>query len=55
MWSPNPTAEWFIMFFYYFLLMYSFVPVSLIVSMVSVKFFSRSLIQLDLAMYDEDR
>ena len=41
--------------FYYFLLMYSFVPVSLIVSMVSVKFFSRSLIQLDLAMYDEDR
>ena len=40
-------------FFYYFLLMANFVPVSLYVSMSTVKFFQAKFIEDDLLIYHE--
>lgn len=53
-WDPNMTEEWFIMFFYFFLLMYQFVPISLYVSMTVVKYFQAQFMQWDLQMYHEE-
>ncbi|CAM9414176.1 unnamed protein product [Choristocarpus tenellus] len=46
--------EFIIMFFYYFLLLGNFIPVSLYVSMSTVKFFQSYFINQDLDMYHEN-
>jgi len=48
------TVEWIVYFFYYFLLNYSFIPISLYVSMTTVKFFQSYFIEQDLQMYSEE-
>ncbi|OQR94483.1 phospholipid-transporting ATPase [Achlya hypogyna] len=47
----NPVANFFLLFLYFFLLLNSFIPVSLYVSMTSVKFFQAYFMNNDLKMY----
>jgi len=49
----QPVGNWFIQFFYYFLLHASFIPVSLYVSMALARFFQSFFINHDLDMYYE--
>jgi len=55
----DPTTEFFlsgiVQYFYFFLLMANFVPVSLYVSMSTVKFFQAHFIEADLEIYHEVR
>lgn len=48
---PNPAANWFLMFAYFFLLHSSFIPVSLYVSMSVVRFYQSFFMNNDLEMY----
>ncbi|KUF96537.1 Proteasome subunit alpha type [Phytophthora nicotianae] len=50
----SPVGNFFIMVLYYFLLLNSFIPVSLYVSMTSVKFMQSYFMNNDLEMYHED-
>ncbi|OQR85207.1 phospholipid-transporting ATPase, partial [Thraustotheca clavata] len=50
----NPLANFFLLFLYYFLLLNSFIPVSLYVSMTSVKFIQAYFMNQDLEMYHEE-
>ena len=52
-WSPNPVSYWFVKFFYFFLLHATYIPVSLYVSMATVRFFQSWFINNDLDMYHE--
>ncbi|EQC34176.1 hypothetical protein SDRG_08383 [Saprolegnia diclina VS20] len=47
----NPVANFFLLFLYFFLLLNSFIPVSLYVSMTSVKFVQAYFMNNDLKMY----
>ncbi|KAF0687190.1 Aste57867_21046 [Aphanomyces stellatus] len=47
----NPIVTWLESFFYYILLMYQFVPISLYVSMASVKYLQSLFIKWDVQMY----
>ncbi|KDO26161.1 hypothetical protein SPRG_08522 [Saprolegnia parasitica CBS 223.65] len=49
--GPNLHASWVVTFFYYFLLMYQFVPISLYVSMGTAKFVQARFIEWDQSMY----
>ncbi|EQC29081.1 hypothetical protein SDRG_13241 [Saprolegnia diclina VS20] len=49
--APDAVADWWTMFFYFFLLMYQFVPISLYVSMSMVKYIQAIFIQWDIHMY----
>ncbi|EQC36244.1 hypothetical protein SDRG_06351 [Saprolegnia diclina VS20] len=49
--GPELRASWVVTFFYYFLLMYQFVPISLYVSMGTAKFAQARFIEWDLGMY----
>ncbi|OQR98060.1 phospholipid-transporting ATPase [Thraustotheca clavata] len=51
---PDSVGDWFIMLFYFFLLMYQFVPISLYVSMSMVKYIQAIFIQWDIHMYYEE-
>lgn len=44
-------GDWFIILFYYFLLLYQVIPISLYVSMTTVKFFQAKFMEWDLNMY----
>lgn len=50
-WSPNEGANWFIAFFYFFLLHATFIPVSLYVSMSIARFFQSLFMVWDLEMF----
>ncbi|KAF4046157.1 Pleckstrin homology domain-containing proteinoLip ATPase C [Phytophthora infestans] len=50
----SPVGNFFIMVLYYFLLLNSFIPVSLYVSMTSVKFMQSYFMNNDLEMYHEE-
>lgn len=50
-WTPNPGGNWFVAFFYFFLLHATFIPVSLYVSMTVVRFFQAWFMNMDLDMY----
>jgi magnesium-transporting ATPase (P-type) len=50
-WHPSPVGYWFVKFFYFFLLHSTFIPVSLYVSMATVRFFQSRFINADLEMY----
>ncbi|CAI5718827.1 unnamed protein product [Peronospora destructor] len=50
----SPVGNFFIMVLYYFLLLNSFIPVSLYVSMTSVKFMQSFFMNNDLEMYHEE-
>ncbi|KAL4106367.1 hypothetical protein PRIC1_004418 [Phytophthora ramorum] len=50
----SPTGNFFIMVLYYFLLLNSFIPVSLYVSMTSVKFMQSYFMNNDLEMYHDE-
>ncbi|KAG6963542.1 hypothetical protein JG687_00006507 [Phytophthora cactorum] len=50
----SPVGNFFIMVLYYFLLLNSFIPVSLYVSMTSVKFMQSYFMNNDLEMYHKD-
>lgn len=50
-WKPDFGVEWTTKFFYFFLLMYQFIPISLYVSMSMVKYYQAQLMQLDGQMY----
>ncbi|RHY18978.1 hypothetical protein DYB32_010302, partial [Aphanomyces invadans] len=52
--SPSSQSSWVVMFFYFFLLMYQFIPISLYVSMTMVKHVQSVFIQWDAKMYHED-
>lgn len=52
-WSGDSISNWFIQFFYFFLLHASFIPVSLYVSMSLVRFFQAYFMSNDLDMYHE--
>ncbi|OQR99768.1 phospholipid-transporting ATPase [Achlya hypogyna] len=52
--SPDAAVDWWTMFFYFFLLMYQFVPISLYVSMSMVKYIQAVFIQWDIGMYFAD-
>jgi phospholipid-transporting ATPase len=52
-WHPQPVGYWFIKFFYFFLLHATYIPVSLYVSMATVRFFQSYFINNDLEMYYE--
>ncbi|KAF4325034.1 hypothetical protein BBO99_00000641 [Phytophthora kernoviae] len=47
-------VDWIIMLFYYLLLMYQFVPISLAVSMSMVKYLQAQFIQWDIKIYHSD-
>ncbi|EGZ28128.1 hypothetical protein PHYSODRAFT_309039 [Phytophthora sojae] len=47
-------VDWLIMLFYYLLLMYQFVPISLAVSMSMVKYLQAQFIQWDITIYHPD-
>ncbi|KAE9018266.1 Phospholipid-transporting ATPase [Phytophthora fragariae] len=47
-------VDWLIMLFYYLLLMYQFVPISLAVSMSMVKYIQAQFIQWDITIYHPD-
>ncbi|DBA01328.1 TPA: hypothetical protein N0F65_001833 [Lagenidium giganteum] len=49
--SYSPVVDWIIMLFYYLLLMYQFVPISLSVSMSMVKYLQAQFIQWDISIY----
>lgn len=51
--KPIPVLQWFIDFFYFFLLHATFIPVSLYVSMTIVRYFQSYLMNNDLEMYYE--
>jgi phospholipid-transporting ATPase len=46
--------DWIVAFFYFFLLMYQFVPISLYVSLTMVKFLQAFFMENDLLMYHEE-
>lgn len=50
----NAFEEWVTMLFYYFLLMYQIVPISLYVSMTTVKFAQSMIMAWDLKMYHDE-
>jgi len=50
-WEPSPAGNWFVAFFYFFLLHATFIPVSLYVSMTVVRFFQAWFMNQDLEMY----
>ena len=50
-WSPSPVSYWFVKFFYFFLLHATYIPVSLYVTMATVRFFQSWFINSDLDMY----
>ncbi|KAF1784074.1 P-type ATPase, N-terminal [Phytophthora cactorum] len=50
----QPFVDWLIMWFYYLLLMYQFVPISLAVSMSMVKYLQAQFIQWDINIYHPD-
>ena len=53
--QPGPMEEqWYVKFFYYFLILAQFVPVSLYVSMSTVKYFQALFMNWDLGMYHEE-
>lgn len=52
-WNPNPGGNWFIAFFYFFLLHATFIPVSLYVSMTVCRYFQSMFMNSDLEMYYE--
>jgi len=52
-WKPNAVSNWFVQFFYLFLLHATFIPVSLYVSMSLVRFFQSKFMNGDLEMYYE--
>ncbi|RHY97672.1 hypothetical protein DYB35_006256 [Aphanomyces astaci] len=47
-------SSWLVMFFYFFLLMYQFIPISLYVSMTMVKHVQSMFLQWDVQMYHDD-
>lgn len=52
--SDGVFIDWLIMLFYYLLLMYQFVPISLAVSMSMVKYLQAQFIQYDINIYHPD-
>jgi phospholipid-translocating P-type ATPase (flippase) len=50
-WTDNAVSNWFIKFFYFFLLHATFIPVSLYVSMAMVRSFQAYFMNCDLEMY----
>jgi phospholipid-translocating P-type ATPase (flippase) len=52
-WDPSPGGEWFVKFFYFFLLHATFIPVSLYVTMTVMRFFQSYFMNNDLNMYYE--
>ncbi|OQS03878.1 phospholipid-transporting ATPase [Thraustotheca clavata] len=49
--KSSESTQWLLSFFYYFLLMYQFVPISLYVSMGTAKYLQAKFIEWDLSMY----
>ncbi|CAM9636300.1 unnamed protein product [Ascophyllum nodosum] len=52
-WDPEMVAEFIVKFFYYLLLLYSFVPISLYVSQNFIRYFQSWFMDQDLDMYHE--